>query len=326
MRIALAFLLLLAAPAAVVSPAAPAGAQEPPRLAPPIACALGQDCWLMNYADTDPGPAAQDFQCRPRSYQGHDGTDFAIRDAAVMAAGVPVLASAPGEVVGMRDGEPDGALLGGGKVDGKECGNGIMLRHEGGWTTQYCHMRQGSVTVRPGQKVERGAVLGMVGLSGKTEFPHVHLTVRQDNRPIDPFTGAAVAAGCGQPAKPLWPVPYQAAALYAAGFAAGVPQGPAIKADARSPDTLPRDVPLVLWGAAFGVAPGDTVRMVVTGPDGAEIVNRAVVLDRHQAWRMEATGRKPPAGGWAAGAYRGEVRLERAGLPPATRSATVTLR
>lgn len=318
MRALAAFLLLLAAPAL---------AQEAPRLAPPIACTLGQDCWLMNYADTDPGPAARDFQCRPRSYQGHDGTDFVIRDRAAMAAGVPVLAAAPGEVLGMRDGEPDGALLGGGKVDGKECGNGVMLRHEGGWTTQYCHMRQGSVAVRPGQSVKQGAVLGMVGLSGKTEFPHVHLTVRQDNRQIDPFTGAPVAAGCGQPAKPLWagPMPYQAAALYAAGFAAGVPDGLTIKADTRSPATLPRDVPLVLWGAVLGAAPGDRLLMVIAGPDGAEIVRRETVLDRDQAWRMEASGRKAPAGGWPAGSYTGEVRLERAGLPPQTRPATITL-
>lgn len=305
--------------------ATPVQAQEAPRLGQPVDCRLGETCWALNYPDVDPGPGAQDFQCRPRSYQGHDGTDFAIRD---MAAAVKVVAAAAGEVVGARDGETDGVFVAGQKVDGKECGNGIMLRHDNGWTTQYCHLRQGSVTVRPGQKVERGAVLGLVGLSGKTEFPHVHLTLRQGKQPVDPFTSAPVGAGCGVAAKPLWAdaIPYQPVALYAAGFADALPDKAALMADAGGKASLPTTGPLVLWGAMLGMAPGDKLHLRITGPDGAEIVSRDTVLDRNQAWRVEAAGRKAQPGGWPAGLYRGEIRLERAGLAPMTRSAAIELR
>ncbi|MDO8546195.1 MAG: hypothetical protein Q7R68_02445 [Nitrospirales bacterium] len=63
---------------------------------------MGEICWVANYADVDPTAAARDFRCKGRSYNTHDGTDFAIRDRAVMERGVPVVASAPGTVRGVR--------------------------------------------------------------------------------------------------------------------------------------------------------------------------------------------------------------------------------
>jgi hypothetical protein len=67
-------------------------------LALPLDCRLGETCWVANYVDVDPSGAAKDFRCGPRTYDGHDGVDFAIRDQGVMAQGVTVLASAPGTI------------------------------------------------------------------------------------------------------------------------------------------------------------------------------------------------------------------------------------
>lgn len=321
MAVRLATLLLLIA--------LPAVAAEAPSLAWPVDCRLGDTCWLMNYPDTDPGPQARDFRCRPRSYDGHDGTDVAIRDRAAMRAGVPVLAAAAGEVLRIRDGEPDGAFIDGTTVDGKECGNAVLVRLDAGWQARYCHLRQGSVAVRPGQRIEAGQRLGLVGLSGKTEFPHLHLDLQQDGKPVDPFTGAPLDAGCGRPQTPLWTASpgYQPGAVYAAGFADRVPGGTAVKSDATSPAAMPRTAPaLVLWSTAFGVAPGDRLTLTVTAPDGHVVVSREVALERDQAWRMEAVGKRTPAGGWPAGTYAGQVRLERAGQPAMVRSVAVELR
>ena len=88
-----------------------------------------------------PGPAATDFTCGPLSYDGHDGTDIALPTRAAMAEGVAVLAAAPGTVTGIRDGIADFAPV----IQGKECGNGVVIDHGAGWVTQYCHLRQGSV-------------------------------------------------------------------------------------------------------------------------------------------------------------------------------------
>jgi murein DD-endopeptidase MepM/ murein hydrolase activator NlpD len=41
--------------------------------------------------------------------------------------------------------------------------------------------------VRAGQTLSAGAVVGTVGMTGKTTGPHVHLEVRDLGRPVDPL-------------------------------------------------------------------------------------------------------------------------------------------
>ena len=177
-------------PLMLLAAAAPAPAPTPSlRLAWPVACKLGQTCAIQNYPDDDPGPAARDYACRGRTYPKHDGTDIRLTSMMLERRGVSVLAAAPGTVLRVRDGIGDVSVRDQppGSVAGRECGNGLVIDHGGGWETQYCHMRQGSLRVRPGERVSAGAVLGQVGLSGDTEFPHLHLTVRKDGRVVDPF-------------------------------------------------------------------------------------------------------------------------------------------
>ncbi|MEG5138061.1 MULTISPECIES: M23 family metallopeptidase, partial [unclassified Microcoleus] len=141
----------------------------------PIACTLGKDCFIMHYFDRDPSPAAVDFGCGRQTYDGHDGIDFAIPDAKAMAKGVPVIASAAGKVLRVRDGVVDRRLQNQtdkANVAGTECGNGMVIDHGGGWEAQYCHLRQNSIVVKPGMQVQKGTVLGMVGNSGQASFPH----------------------------------------------------------------------------------------------------------------------------------------------------------
>ncbi|WP_173978421.1 M23 family metallopeptidase [Magnetospirillum sp. UT-4] len=327
-KVCAGWVLWPAAVAFFLAAAVPARA-EAPGLGLPLDCRLGETCWLMNYVDTDPGPAAADFRCRARSYDGHGGTDFAVRDRTVAAT---VVAAAAGTVAGLRDGEPDGAFLAGGRssVASRECGNGVVLRHGDGWETQYCHLSPGSVTVTSGQAVTAGTPLGRVGLSGMSEFPHVHLELRHQGRRIDPFTGGAADGGCGTAGNGLWrdPLPYQGATLYAAGFADRVPDKDALKRDAATPATLSKAAPaLVLWGALFGIEGGDVVRLTLTAPDGTERLRRdADPAARTQAWRFEAAGIKAPAGGLAAGTWRGTVELRRGGAVVEARSVAVEVR
>ncbi|MGE5515393.1 MAG: M23 family metallopeptidase [Bacteroidota bacterium] len=290
----------------------------------------------MNYADDDPGPAARDFTCRPRSYNDHSGTDFALRDLAAARRGVPVLAAAAGKVVAARDGVEDGAWLAGRQNEivqaRRQCGNRVVIDHGDGWVTDYCHMRRGSIRVKLGDSVAAGQPIGLVGTSGMTDFPHAHMGVlhfapgAKDGQPVDPFTGAETAAGCGHPGHPLWAtaIPYDAGELYAAGFADHVPGGPEIKDHAEGAVHLPGTAPaLVVWGAMFGAARGDQIHVRLTGPDGASLLDKASVVDGDQAWRVWGAGRKRPPVGWVPGRYSGSISLERAGQPPQTRTVTV---
>src|SRR5262245_48299716 len=187
---------------------APAGAIE---LGLPAQCTLGQDCFVQQFADDDtqPGEVADPF-CGSATYDGHDGTDLRLLSMADVARGVPVVAVADGKVLRGRDGVPDRLVTteaDQAAVADKECGNGMVVDLGGGYEVQYCHMRQGSLTVKPGDTVKRGDKLGEIGASGMAAFPHVHLTVRLNGQKIDPVTGHDIAAGClkpGETGEPLF--------------------------------------------------------------------------------------------------------------------------
>src|SRR3546814_3467120 len=96
-----------------------------------------------------------------------------------MRRGVAVVAAADGEVLIARDGQPDRPMreAGPGKTVDQRNGNWVAVSHGDGWVTTYAHMLKGSVAVRAGQLVARGARPGLVGLSGNTDFPHLHFPV-----------------------------------------------------------------------------------------------------------------------------------------------------
>jgi murein DD-endopeptidase MepM/ murein hydrolase activator NlpD len=56
-------------------------------------------------------------------------------------------------------------------------GNHVILDIGGGYYAFYAHMQKGSVTVKPGDRVRRGQVLGRVGNSGNTASPHLHFHI-----------------------------------------------------------------------------------------------------------------------------------------------------
>jgi len=298
------------------------------RLDLPLDCTLGQDCFIQQYKDHDTGPGVQDFTCNGLSYDTHTGTDFALPTLAAMQAGVAVLAAAPGRVTALRDGMPDIGLSPetATEIAGRDCGNGVVIQHEGGWQTQYCHLMQGSISVQQGQSVAAGERLGLVGLSGNTEFPHLHLTVRQDGRTVDPFDpDGQITCGAPDP-DTLWaqPVAYVPGAILNAGFATAIPDFASIKAGTA--DATPtRDAPaMVAWGHAFGGRAGDVLQITLTGPEGI-ISDHSDSLDKDQAQFFRAVGRRSREGGWAAGDYVAEIMLLRDGATISQRRITLTL-
>ncbi len=66
----------------------------------------------------------------------------------------------------------------------KGYGNLILLRHDNGWVTAYAHNDQ--LTVKRGDKVQRGQVIATAGRSGSVDQPQVHFELRQGSKPVDP--------------------------------------------------------------------------------------------------------------------------------------------
>lgn len=173
--------------------------QPPMTLGPPLRAGL----WL---ASEGPGNArshhwgslvaANGQVTIPQRYAldvfGLDGNGRALRDGAMdltkskredwVGYGTEVLAVADGVVRDVRDGTPDHAPLEAQpEPDSLTAqglyGNYVVLQIAPDVIVHYAHLQPGSVAVKAGQKLRRGAVLGRLGQSGNSNGPHLHIHV-----------------------------------------------------------------------------------------------------------------------------------------------------
>lgn len=284
----------------------------------PIDCALGpgEACYIQNYLDHDPGPGFADFACQRLGYDGHNGTDFALRSFDALSQDVAVQAAAAGTIKAVRDGMADTLYRDGDDLQGRDCGNGVVITHAEGWETQYCHLKNGSIAVQPGDRVDPGTRLGAVGLSGRTQFPHVHLSLRKNGSPVDPFAPRPRDT-CSEDtaADTLWaePIAYQPGGLLASGFSDRVPDYDTVKQGTAGRKKLGQSsAALVLWGFGFGSRPGDVMTLRIRGPNGIEVFSTKAELTKTQAQYFRAGGRKTQNARWfQPGTYIGIVTLTR---------------
>lgn len=94
----------------------------------------------------------------------HQGIDF---NAPI---GTPVLAAAAG-VITISDRHYD-------------YGNMVEIDHGGELSTRYAHLS--AISVKPGQIVKRGQVIGALGNTGRSTGPHLHFEVRMLGVPQNP--------------------------------------------------------------------------------------------------------------------------------------------
>jgi hypothetical protein len=306
----------------------------------PIDCTIGVDCAVQHYVDRDPGDGYRDLMCGHQTYDGHDGVDIRVPNLRAMDSGVAVLAAAAGTVRATRDGMADVSVAETGvdAVRDVECGNGVVIDHEDGWQTQYCHMKNGSVRVRKGDAVVAGTPLGEVGLSGMTEFPHVHFTVRRGETEVDPFALAPLANGAacafaGDASASIWTPEAKAALAYRPAFVlnAGFADRPLEMDDIESGELedvemTPRSPALVFYGRAIGIETGDAQRIVIRAPDGSVFAeNEVEPVDRPKAQYFAFTGKKLRAARWPEGTWRGRYAVIRDGEEVAFREVTLEL-
>ena len=124
----------------------------------------------------------------------HDGIDIVPLQT---TRNMPVRSLRPGRVVRRHDGEVDHALPSLDALEGCEASaNSVTILHDNGVLAHYGHLRRNSVAVALHQQVERGDVLGLVGSSGCSTGPHLHLELHDQNMELlDPLSPAWSWAG-----------------------------------------------------------------------------------------------------------------------------------
>ncbi|MDQ7029429.1 MAG: peptidoglycan DD-metalloendopeptidase family protein [Ardenticatenia bacterium] len=133
-----------------------------------------------------PFPAGQTYtvSCGYTCYQHRETMAYAVDFA--MPADTPVVAAADGVVLAItwEPGLPADKHLGDALI--------VYVDHGGGWFTRYVHL--GGITVRVGQRVRRGEIIGYVGATG-AERAHLHFelkhgtTLHVPSQPVDDLFG-----------------------------------------------------------------------------------------------------------------------------------------
>jgi hypothetical protein len=179
-------------------------------------------------------------------------------------------------------------------------------------------MRKGSIRVKHGDQVMAGQALGLVGLSGNTEFPHVDFSVRYQEKSVDPFVGTTDESGCGVKPKPLWSaraltkLKYFPTGALGAGFAPVKPDREAIERGIYTDSEIHAVSPaLVFWVYVFGLHAGDEAWVRLLAPDGSVIAEKRQQYDSRKAQAFSFVGKRLKAAVWETGAYRGEFVLTR---------------
>ena len=298
---------------------------DTPQFSKPVDCIPGEECIIQQYVDLDPSSATLDYKCAQQTYNGHKGTDFRLVNARVYQRGIDVIASAPGTVLRVRDDITDRLIRTNADralVRGKECGNGLVIDHGNGWESQYCHLKKGSLVVQSGQTVSRGETLGLVGLSGRTGMPHVHITIRHKGAVVDPFTGGKVGSSamensCNNTGNSLWDYetlrafPYASSQIMEVGFSSNILKLGEREIYYDEAPLTPFSDKLVIYARVANFLKGDQLRLFLTGPGGFRTEHLIGPLKKNKARYKAVLGKRRRLDAWPLGIYEGVVTILR---------------
>lgn len=306
-------LLAAAGPAAAQDDAAAEAAPATPveKFVTPVGGEPGADWAVVNYVDVAPAfREVRDARGGDLSYDRHEGMDFALPHFAAMDAGVPVRAAAGGVVVAAADGHPDRNRLAtaGPKEVPAPPPNFVRIEHPGGVSTGYLHLKKGSVTVAPGDRVTAGQTIGQVGSSGRSSGPHLHFEVR--TRAAGAVGRGAAVATLANPAR-WWkaPLPYagETAGVLDHGVSAEEPTDDGVAVGPPDAGPFPTrasgDDPTAVWvwASLHGMAEGDRLEYRFRDPRGRTrfVVPQELPEVRFGWWSAKVELPDPaPAGRW----------------------------
>lgn len=229
----------------------------------PVSCKMGQTCFVLLDKSTKM-------------------TNIVLNTKQQMQQGVNVTAAAAGTVTAVKNEPAPVAMPGQALKVSPSCGNQILIQHDTGWLTQYCHLKDDSISVSVGQQVQQGQVIGQVGQSGGASFPELGFMILANGAPADPFTAH------------LWSntIPYQPYGVITSGFSDHpvtldeLINGPVT----RQAFTL-QDKQAIGWVRMYGVSQGDMQRLTFYKPNGQaySVPQESTISGNYSQWFASAT-------------------------------------
>jgi len=274
----------------------------------PIPGEDGRDWVINNYVDHLQGdPGMEDYTGATgddaKTYDDHRGIDIDIANFRAMDEGVSIIAVVGGEVFETTDGFFDRET---------DCDqwdwNAVIVESDDGYVQYYGHMRNGSLAVSTGDRIETGDALGLVGSSGCSSGPHLHFEVWQDDVLVDPFTDGLFGGNA-----PVYDTPpsLMEGLLKADGFVDFW--------DIQDPGSQATQIQLgqeMGFGVSMaGGSAGDEVLIEVFSPDGGLWEALGLTFDqtfRHSMWYWNRT--PDQSGQWTADYYVEGVLFESHGF------------
>ncbi len=124
-------------------------------------------------------PSARPIQQSVNFTSGYGVRSDPFRGRAAMHAGIDLAGPYGTPIYATADG-----IVGRAEWNSGGYGNLVEINHGEGIQTRYGHMSR--IIARPGQRVRRGDLLGLMGSTGRSTGSHLHYEVRIDGRAVNP--------------------------------------------------------------------------------------------------------------------------------------------
>ena len=297
-------------------------ANLPQKLGSFVSGTAGVDWRIVNFADLDPRPGMlRDYKGGKFTYDldtgGHDAIDLGTGQFAATDREVGIYAAAAGVVSSIHDGEYDRNT---GFADPAPPANYVIVDHGNGWQTWYWHLRRDSVSVKVGDPVNAGDLLGWMGSSGFSTGPHVHFAVEYRNHTVETMLDPAT----------YWITPPAYPADYRHAISSGLSS---LAPTASEWNERPQDMrvfkpgnSVYFWVIAGAMLPGDIRTIRYLRPDGTTFFeqdyNQGTAFYNASQWYYFVTlPANAPLGTWTTSWLQNGVELARESFTVATTGA-----
>ena len=242
--------------------------------------------------------------CGSKATDNNQSTHISLGTTQSHLSNIPVIATANGKVLEAQN-------IGG------FCGTRVLIDHGEGWQSSYCHLNPETLLARRNQTVQSGQVIGTIGISGQTNWPHLSYALLRNGMVFDPFSNRTNLEGCAQKSDTLWsgginPL-YEPAQVTSIGFHVGYIRTNSILSGILKPaEKIRSETPqLSLWTLMMNIQKGDEISLKIVAPDMRIVKQQTIIAGksrvRYPLFFSASRGKLL----WDKGVYRGEITVTR---------------